>query len=48
MVDKFFDLKADAIEERRERRKLGEDAHYCKLPDNKGYVVTSLPRSMTK
>jgi hypothetical protein len=46
MYDKFFDLKADAIEERRERIKLGEVAHYCKLKHDKGYIVYSMSREV--
>ena len=46
MYDKFFDLKGDALEERRERRKLGEVAYYHKLRFNNGYVVRSVPKDV--
>jgi hypothetical protein len=46
MYDKFFDLKAEALEEKRSRKKLGEVAHCYKLKFNTGYVVTSLPKAV--
>lgn len=44
MFDKFFSLKGDALEERKERRKLGEIAFYHKLRFGHGYIVSSLPK----
>ena len=46
MYDKFFDLKGDALEEKRERIKMGEVAHCLKLKHDKGYIVTSMSREV--
>ncbi len=45
MWDKFVDLKAEAIEERKERRKMGFNAYFVKLKCGKGYVVYNLPKT---
>jgi hypothetical protein len=46
MFDKFFDLKGDALEEKRERIKLGEIAHCYKLRFEQGYIVTSMSKEV--
>lgn len=46
MHDKFFDLKGDAIEERKERRKLGQISYYGKLKHQKGYIVWSYSKEV--
>lgn len=43
MFDKFFDLKADALEEKRGRKRMGYNAHCWKLKHNRGYIVRNLP-----